>query len=89
MQGSAQALTGLEGSAQMTEKGLTTILIPQLNFRVVSGILFFLAQLIIWYMVSFCGHYIVSVVSHVSWVVNNCFKEHLLLNYWLDFDQTW
>ena len=29
------------------------------------------------------------VVRRVSFVVNNCFKGHLLLNYWLDFDQTW
>ena len=28
-------------------------------------------------------------VHRVSSIVNNCFKGHLLLNYWLDFDQTW
>ena len=28
-------------------------------------------------------------VRRVLSVVNNCFKRHLLLNLWLDFDQTW
>ena len=28
-------------------------------------------------------------VRRASSVVSNCFKGHLLLNYWLDFDQTW
>ena len=37
---------------------------------------------------SYCDHWM-SVVRRVSPVVNNCFKGHFLLNYWLDFDQTW
>ena len=28
-------------------------------------------------------------VCCASCTVSNCFKGHLLLNYWLDFDQTW
>ena len=36
---------------------------------------------------SHCDHWM-SVVRCVSSVFNNCFKGHLL-NYWLDFDQTW
>ena len=34
-------------------------------------------------------HRPLSVVCSPSSVVNNCFKRHLLPNYWLDFDQTW
>ena len=38
-------------------------------------------------MLSYCDH-LMSVLCCASCVVNNCFKGHLL-NYWLDFDQTW
>ena len=38
--------------------------------------------------VSYCDHWM-SVLHCVSCIVNNWFKGHLLLNYWLDFDQTW
>ena len=37
---------------------------------------------------SYCDHWM-SVLHCVSCIVNNWFKGHLLLNYWLDFDQTW
>ena len=37
-------------------------------------------------MVSYCDHWM-SVVRCASYVVNNCFKGHLLLNYSLDFYQ--
>ena len=36
----------------------------------------------------YCDHWM-SVVRRVSSVVNNCLKRHILLNYCLDFDQTW
>ena len=36
-----------------------------------------------WLMVSYCDRWM-SVVRLASSVVNNCFKGHLLLNYWLD-----
>ena len=48
----------------------------------------FLAHLSLLLRVSYCDHWM-SVVRHVSSVVNNCLKRHLLLNYLLDFDQTW
>ena len=48
----------------------------------------FVAHLSHWLRVSYCDHWM-SVVRRVSSVVNNCFKRHLLLNYWLNFDQTW
>ena len=38
--------------------------------------------------VSYCDHWM-SVVRRSSSVINNCFKGHLILNYLLDFDQTW
>ena len=42
-----------------------------------------LAHLSHWLMVSYCDGWIPSCV------VNNCLKGLLLLNYWLDFGQTW
>ena len=46
-----------------------------------------LAHLSHWLMVTYCDHWM-SVVCRQSCVLNNCFKGHLL-NYQLDFDQTW
>ena len=50
----------------------------------------FLAHLSHWLIISYCDLWI-SIVrrGRPLCVVNNCFKGHLLLNYWLDFDQTW
>ena len=50
--------------------------------------LVFLAYLSHWLMVSYCDNW-TSVVRRVSSVVNNCFKGHHLLNYWMDLNQTW
>ena len=44
----------------------------------------FLAHLSHRLMVSYCDRWM-SVLSCVSSVLNNCFKGHLLLNYWIDF----
>ena len=47
-----------------------------------------LAHLSQWLMVSYCDRWM-SVLRCPPCVVKNCFKGHLLLNYWLDFNQTW
>ena len=48
----------------------------------IIGTLHFLAQLSHWLMVSYCNRWM-SVICR-----QQLFKGHLL-NYWLDFDQTW
>ena len=47
-----------------------------------------LAHLSHWLMVRYCDRWMSGVRRASSSVVNNCFKCNLL-NYWLDFDQTW
>ena len=57
-----------------------TLYIP--TERLFSVLNRFLAHLSHLLGVSYCDHWM-SVVRRVLSVVNNCFKRHLLLNYWL------
>ena len=43
-----------------------------------------------YWILAHLSHWLISLdVRRPSCVVNNCFKGHLLLNYRLEFDQTW
>ena len=52
-----------------------------------EGEFWFSAHLLHSDKVSFCDH-ILSIGTSVHASINNFFKQHLLLNHWLDFDQT-
>ena len=58
-----------------------------LQHLIYTGLQYLLAYLSQRLNVSYCDHWM-FVVCHVPCGVNNYFKQHFLLSYWLDLDQT-